>query len=247
MERITYHHTPQSNVTSVVWYSMLIITTIIWLLWRALRLPPLQWPGAELQPEPHFYSELPEFRLLSCLAIRHDIFSHVIQFLQGEYLAAAAILTSMLWWILNIQAPTSAKSAFSLLKWTINGRSNLMNLLISNLLRIFLLNVTLDKLEIDMLVRETFTNEVLTTHPNIYQCQDWTTLHIWHSNIQTAASQIVQFSVFGGGKFDWTRQSFPRCVPAQVSSGLYPLSTWRTWGLTGAGDPHHWSRTLCKM
>ena len=44
-----------------------------------------------------------------------------------------------------------------------------MNLLISNLLWIFLLllNVTLDKLEIEMLVRETFTNEVLTTHPNI--------------------------------------------------------------------------------
>ena len=240
---ITYHDRPQSKESSVVWYSMLLVTTLSW--YDVLYGCPLQWPAAELQPEPHFYSELPEFRLLSCLAIRHDIFSHVIQFLQGEYLAAAAILTSMLWWILNIQAPTSAKSAFSLLKWTINGRSNLMNLLISNLLRIFLLNVTLDKLEIEMLVRETFTNEVLTTHPNIYQCQDWTTLHIWHSNIQTAASQIVQFSVFGGGKFDWTRQSFPRCVPAQVSSGLYLLDGLT--GLTGAGDPHHWSRTLCKM
>ena len=86
--------------------------------------------------------------------------------------------------------------------------------------------MTLNKLEIEMLVCETFTNEVLGTHPSInVRIEQLYIFDIVTYKQKTAASQIVQFSVFGGGKFDWTRQSFPRCVAAQVSSGLYPRST----------------------
>ena len=238
MERITYHHTPQSNVTSVVWYSMLIITTIIWLLWRALWLPPPvtgSWAAARAAllfgtarvPAP----ELPRYQAWH-LFPRYTVSPRRIFGGCRNFDIDA---------VMNTQYSGSHQCKKCLL---IVEMSHLWTFKLNESLNFQSLKDLFTKCDFrqawnwDACSRN--LHQWSSDHSSQYQCKDWTTLHIWHSNIQTAASQIVQFSVFGGGKFDWTRQSFPRCVAAQVSSGLYLLDGLT--GLTGAGDPHHWSR-----
>ena len=106
--------------------------------------------------------------------------------------------------------------------------------------------MTLNKLEIEMLVCETFTNEVLGTHPSInvrieqlyifdivtYKQQPAKLCSLVFLVEENLTGQDNRFLVV------WQRKSALACIH-YLLDGLT--------GLTGAGDPHHWSRTLCKM